>query len=679
MRKLSFLVVLLAFAGLTLQAQQRLVMIEEFTSSTCPPCAPMNAWLNPLLVTNADKVVVVKYQMNWPAQNGFPNGDPYYTAEGGVRRTYYGVNAVPDIYINGAKTGTNQSAVQNAINNAYAQPAQATITGGFKVVGNMIYVEAYVTPSISGANHRILCTVNEKTTYGNVDGNGETVFYHIMMKMLPNGGGTTLELTAGETIPLQFSYDMSTTHVEEMNDLEVTVFVQNVSTKAMLNAAYLTENNITLPLPPSNFTAAQQGETLNVDLSWTAVTGASGYNVYKDGVKLNSSPVTGTTYSDVAAEYGVTYNYGVSAIVGGTEGFQASANVFTDITIPLPIITTVKQIRGKEMFIEWELPGFEHPIKYFVYRSNIVQNPGNPTSETSMTNTGLSYREYCFEIEPVLNAITGSKSSSVCIDLLDVPQPKNLKAEQVAPTLKEVLLTWTASTTNTAGYNIYRDGVLLNTELVIEPTYTDVVDEYGVEYSYKVYGVASTGAESEKSGDAKITLSDSEIPAPENVKAEQQGTTLNVLVEWDAVDYEGVTGYNVYRDGEQINTDLVEETEYLDNVPEPEEYCYTVTAVVADEEGQFSQAACVDVTSVGICNINKDAMFSLYPNPVSGTLNINTQETITECQIFNMQGQLIYSAKSNVREIATDGWATGMYIIRITTDKGSAEKRFVKN
>ena len=33
---------------------------------------------------NPGKYTYVKYQMNWPAP-----GDPYYTNEGGVRKTYY--------------------------------------------------------------------------------------------------------------------------------------------------------------------------------------------------------------------------------------------------------------------------------------------------------------------------------------------------------------------------------------------------------------------------------------------------------------------------------------------------------------------------------------------------------------------------------------------------------------
>jgi len=678
-KQLLFLVVLLCFAGMTMHAQQRKVLLEEFTSSTCAPwCPQLNALLNPWLVENAEKVTVIKYQMNWPGA-----GDPYYTAEGGTRRTYYGVSGVPDVYVNGVDPpgSTIQAWFNNIVtyvNNAYAQPAQATITGTFSVSGTNITISGNVTPLISGGGHKIHISVNEKMTTGNKMTNGETEFHHVMMKMFPNGSGSDVTLTAGTAIPFSYTYDMSTTHVEEMDDLEVAVFVQNTSTKAILNAAYLTD----ITPAPQNVTATQvQIDHLDVNVTWETPAGVTpdGYNVYRNDVKLNTSLVTATSYQDVAPEYGKTYTYSVGIVIGGTEGYRKKDAVLIDVDIPVPTITTLKQIRGKEMLLEWEMAETIFPVKFIVYRNNIPQTPPGQTTETSIINVGLSYTEYCFEIGTIVNEINGTRSNKSCVTLLNIPQPTNLKAEQITVTSTEVLLTWDGSTSNTVGYNMYRDGVLINTELITDKNYTDVAPEYDVQYTYQVYGVAATGAESEKCGEAKITLSNSAIPPPNNVQATQQGSDLTVMVEWDAVTLSGVTGYNIYRDGEKINTAPVTETEYLDNVPAEDEYCYTVATLVEGTQGEPSQPACVNITIVGICNIDKDALFAIYPNPVSNTLNINTQEAITGCQIFNIQGQLIYSTSTDVKEIATDNWASGVYIIRITTEKGSAEKRFIKN
>jgi hypothetical protein len=257
--------------------------------------------------------------------------------------------------------------------------------------------------------------------------------------------------------------------------------------------------------------------------------------------------------------------------------------------------------------------------------------------------------------------------------------PANLKAKQVSPAAKDVLLTWTASSSNTIGYNLYRDNVQINTELITEPTYTDIVSEYEVEYTYQLYGVAPSGGEGEKPATTKITLHQgSDIPIPQNVKAMQQDNELIVSVTWDDITIDN-DGYNIYRNDVKLNTALVAENEFTDNVLTEGNHCYKITVVVAGEESNKSVPACVDVTVVGIGETDKDVLFSIFPNPVSGTLNIDTKESITDCQIFNMQGQLIYSTKLNIKEIATDSWASGIYIIRITTENGFAEKRFIKN
>ena len=73
---LFFLTVIFCFVCVIAQTPERKVLVEELTSSTCGPCAQLNNLFNPWLANNAEKVTVIKYQMNWPG-----TGDPYYTAE----------------------------------------------------------------------------------------------------------------------------------------------------------------------------------------------------------------------------------------------------------------------------------------------------------------------------------------------------------------------------------------------------------------------------------------------------------------------------------------------------------------------------------------------------------------------------------------------------------------------
>ncbi|MBW6499427.1 MAG: T9SS type A sorting domain-containing protein [Bacteroidales bacterium] len=217
------------------QEIQRLPLFESFTSSTCAPCATFNlGTFNGFTQQNQGELALIKYQMNWPG-----NGDPYYTAEGGTRRVYYGVSGVPDLFADGKRVATNSTAVNNAFQAAKATPSFMAIDGFYTAEGNNIMIDANIMPYADFPEARVHVVVIEGTTTGNVGSNGETSFKHVMMKMLPGANGTAASLNALEPYHITHTFNMSATFVEEMEDLKVVVFVQNHSTKEMYQAGYL--------------------------------------------------------------------------------------------------------------------------------------------------------------------------------------------------------------------------------------------------------------------------------------------------------------------------------------------------------------------------------------------------------------------------------------------------------
>src|SRR5690606_21998775 len=139
-------------------------LFEEFTSSTCGPCASFNnSVFNPFIQQNGDNLTLIKYQMNWPG-----SGDPYYTAEGGVRRTYYGVNAVPDLYVDGKKTGTSAAAVNAAYSATYGTYTYVDIVSTHEIQGNNVIIDANIVPYANYPNVKIHMAIVEKVTTQNV-------------------------------------------------------------------------------------------------------------------------------------------------------------------------------------------------------------------------------------------------------------------------------------------------------------------------------------------------------------------------------------------------------------------------------------------------------------------------------------------------------------------------------
>ena len=73
--------------------------------------------------------------------------------------------------------------------------------------------------------------------------------------------------------------------------------------------------------------------------------------------------------------------------------------------------------------------------------------------------------------------------------------------------------------------------------------------------------------------------------------------------------------------------------------------------------------------------------FSIYPNPVINQLNINSGVEMTQVEIFNQLGQKVYSqvVKDINFQLNTEEFNSGVYFVRITTEKGlSTEKIMIR-
>lgn len=316
-----------------LASADKIPMIEHFSSSTCGPCVSVNNTMLNFCNNNQGRFTYTKYQMNWPG-----NGDPYYTAEGGTRRTYYGVSAVPQCFLDGEDQGYAAVTV-NAFNQHADELAFMDVRGSFTVSGNTISVKADIMPYID-INARVYVSVNEKETHGNVGSNGETSFHHIFMKMLPNADGTTLDFVTGELQHLEFTQDMTGTHVEEMSDLEVSIWVQDYNSHQVLNSHFAYEYTDVHPYPVENLSFVADGDNLLASWNAPANGNPTGYNVYING-ELLVEGTNNTEYTYTPTDPNQFYEVEVVALYGtdktsvkavaAVEGGASSCDPVTDL------------------------------------------------------------------------------------------------------------------------------------------------------------------------------------------------------------------------------------------------------------------------------------------------------------------------------------------------------------
>jgi hypothetical protein len=243
----------------------RTTLIETFTSSTCPPCVPANSNLEALYndASNTGRFTSLKYQVSWPG-----NGDPYYTDEAGVRRTFYNVTGVPNMELDGGWGQNGNSLTQDIMNSYQAVPSMASIDAKFALAGPnnkvvKVSIDINAVENLPGTGYTLHTAIFENKTVQNVGSNGETEFFHVMKKMLPDASGKSVgNLIKGQQYTAAYSYTFqgnfrkpnsandpinhSMEHsVEEFTDLGVLVWLQDAQGN-IEQSAYATESTISI-------------------------------------------------------------------------------------------------------------------------------------------------------------------------------------------------------------------------------------------------------------------------------------------------------------------------------------------------------------------------------------------------------------------------------------------------
>lgn len=326
--KLLLGVSILISSAVNAQTTQRMPLYETFTSSTCPPCKPGNEHLEALFAQpeNDGKYVSLKYQMNWPG-----TGDPYFTTEGNSRKGYYGVSSVPRLELDGGFDAGPTGLTQGDMDAAYATPAEAKITAFYQVdeAAQTVTIQISILPLVdlpSSGGLFVHTAIFENQTTNNVKSNGETVFEHVMKKLLPSATGTHIGgKDAGELVSLDFSYTFAGDYIlppsgaspvnhaenhtiEEFSDLGVVVWLQRSSTKEVYQAAYAIEgessginkdeysNNLSIyPNPSQNFARISMQSEQDLGNSTLQVVDNSGKVVLEE----NFGSVQGSLVYDI--------------------------------------------------------------------------------------------------------------------------------------------------------------------------------------------------------------------------------------------------------------------------------------------------------------------------------------------------------------------------------------------
>jgi fibronectin type 3 domain-containing protein len=391
-----------------------------------------------------------------------------------------------------------------------------------------------------------------------------------------------------------------------------------------------------VPAAPTNVTATAQSSN-SIGVSWTSVSGASEYRVYRANNSGGDYVYVATTYGAFHTNTGLspntTYYYKVSA--GNDYGESARsdyASATTSGSVPgtpdAPTGVTATAQSPSSIYISWT--SVSGASEYRVYWAN---NSGGDyvyvatTYDTFYTDTGLSSNTtYYYKVSAVNDYGEGARSDYASATTFGTVPAAPTNVTATAQSSSSISVSWN-SVSGASEYYVYRsdnDGVYYYpVDSTYGDSYTDTELSSNTTYYYKVSAGNDYG-ESAQSNYTSATTSGSVPAAPTNVTATAQSSN-SIYISWTSVS--GASEYRVYRadnDGGYYSpVDLAYDTFYTNTgLSSNTTYYYKVSAI--NDYGEGAQSNYTSVTTFvsvpdGVTAVaQSSSSISVSWNPVSG-------------------------------------------------------------
>ena len=342
---------------------------------------------------------------------------------------------------------------------------------------------------------------------------------------------------------------------------------------------------------PQNVTASIHEDDFTILVSWSAVSHAEGYDVYRSGsssgnfVKV-ASGITATTWNDVIPLEGNNY-YRVYAVGHGlTSSASTTVNVNYALEAPQNVKATIKE-DDFTIIVSWDAVSYAE--SYDVYRSGNISGSFIKVASgitTAFWNdvTPLSGNNY-YRVYAVGHGLTSPASNTTPVVNYCLAAPTNVTAS-IPEDQFVIRVSWN-SVQYAEKYDVYRSSNLSGefdkvAEGITSTTWDDVTPLLGNNY-YFICAVANNQSSSASDTTPVVNY---ELDAPTNITAIYDENTGTITVSWNPVVH--AESYDVYRNGTLL-TENIATTSYIDS-----SQCvgYIIYHVKAKNHGVVSEASC---------------------------------------------------------------------------------------
>jgi hypothetical protein len=189
-----------------------------------------------------DRVVTIRY--------GAWASDPYFqnNPENGLRNSYYEIQGVPHAFVDGGNSMLGSNEIKNNIEENVKNRLKIPSPYVLNVDGDMSTSSFEVTVTLKTfppAGDKVLrITVVEQAFNWVIPpgSNGQTHYEGCLLDMVPDPSGTPVRISKiGESRTYTFNYNVSQVNFHPNSKISILAFLQNDSTKEVLQAGYFHE------------------------------------------------------------------------------------------------------------------------------------------------------------------------------------------------------------------------------------------------------------------------------------------------------------------------------------------------------------------------------------------------------------------------------------------------------
>ena len=335
----------------------------------------------------------------------------------------------------------------------------------------------------------------------------------------------------------------------------------------------------------------------SISIKWNDVSGANGYNIYRstnqNGIylKLNTNPLTESTYIDTTVSPSVVYWYTVTSVMNEMETVKAIAISATTL---LPAVNgiSISSSTNTTIILAWNT--VIGAASYNIYRAATINGAyikvnTSIVTGTSYTDTGLaSSTTYYYYIRAVSGGIEGAKSEPSVMGKTMAAAPTGVSASAISAS--SINISWNP-VSSALNYKIYYEQGASTNKILLEQVTGTSYTHNGLlsNTSYRYYIIATN---SEGDSAYSTAASATTLPAAPAGISTTVLSTSSISISWNPVS--GATYRVYYAVGSSTGTKMlasstVNGTSYThNNLSDNTVYYYFITSVINGRESEHS-------------------------------------------------------------------------------------------